>query len=639
MHLKKRRSSRDVNEKIIQQLQIRETIKTHIKKECDLFAKGIKCLSLFFIDEVANYKSYNENGDEVHEYLWKIFEEEYNSIIKNELSLLHPEYQEYLKKYKVKDVHKGYFSIDRKGHAINSVENESSEDNISAYDLILKNKERLLSFDEPTRFIFSHSALREGWDNPNVFQICTLRHANSVIARRQEIGRGLRLCVDENGNRMDIEVLDENIHNVNTLTVIANENYADFVRGFQTEVRNSLRERPLVASIEYFKDKIVVDNNGNDQIITTQTAALINAYLVNNDYVDANNNITSKYREDVANNQLADMGKKLEPIKESIINLIQSIYDDSVLDDMVENGNKIKPINKLNDNFNKEEFQALWKKINHKYVYIVDYTSEELIKNAVASINANLVINKLRYVTNIATQVGLDEFKQEKTQRKEENNVSVSNVRYDLVGEIARGTNLTRRTVVKILSQTKGKLKMFEYNPEAYIKNVIRLIKEQKATMIVEHIGYSLVDQKYESSIFTEEKHKDFTSALKVDKHITDYVFTDGLVENSVEKRFADDLEKAEEVCVYAKLPKAFHIPTPVGNYSPDWAIAFNKGTVKHIFFIAETKGSMDSMQLKNIEKAKIDCAAKLFNEISNEGVKYHHVASYSDLLDCMTQM
>ncbi|HBN02230.1 MAG TPA: restriction endonuclease subunit R, partial [Rikenellaceae bacterium] len=265
----------DSSQETMQRVQIRETIASHFEKERDLFNKGIKTLSLFFLDEVANYKSYNEAGEEVKGKFWNIFEEEYSNYLNENLSLFDDGYQRYLRRFDVSQVHRGYFSIDKKtGHSIDSETKRGSDmsDDISAYDLILKNKERLLSFDEPCRFIFSHSALREGWDNPNVFQICTLRHANSAIAKRQEVGRGLRLCVDQQGNRMDYQELGDDVQEVNKLTVIANESYTDFVDGLQRETKESLRERPTKADINFFEGKVVTRADGGRQTINRQEA-------------------------------------------------------------------------------------------------------------------------------------------------------------------------------------------------------------------------------------------------------------------------------------------------------------------------------------------------------------------------------
>lgn len=630
----------DVSEKTIQKVQIRETIKSHFEKERQLFQQGIKTLSLFFIDEVAHYKSYDESGEVVKGDLWKMFEEEYMRYLNNNLSLFEDDYQKYLKRFSVEQVHNGYFSIDKKGHAVNSEvkRGESFSSDISAYDLILKDKERLLSFDEPTRFIFSHSALREGWDNPNVFQICTLRHANSATAKRQEVGRGLRICVDQQGNRMDAERLGDAVHDINKLTVIANESYSSFVDDLQKDTREALRERPTVATVGYFEGK-TFKLGAEHYTISSQEAASIVSYLFDNDYTDAKGNILPAYHEDLAQGTLAPLSKKLQPISEQVHRLIQGIFDPSALEGMIENGNgKAEVVNeKLNDNAAKTEFKRLWAEINHRYVYTVHYDSEELIKKSIAAIDKDLTVTKMKYVV-ITGEQGDDDLEftgKQTTSRQDLREVSTSTVPYDLVGDIARGATLTRKTVVRILKGIlPARLLLFKNNPEEFIRNVVKLIKEQKATMIVEHISYNRTEQTYDTDIFTQEKNRQtIDKAYPAKKHILDYVFTD----SKGERQFAEDLDKAEEVCVYARLPRSFQIPTPVGNYAPDWAIAFNDNAgVKHIFFIAETKGSMDSMQLKGIEKAKIDCAKKLFNEASTSKVRYHEVNSYDALLDVM---
>ena len=632
----------DVSEKAIQLIQVRETIKSHFEKERALFQQGIKTLSLFFIDEVANYKSYDDEGNEVPGPLWKMFEEEYSRFLNENLTLFEDDYQQYLRRFSAAEVHNGYFSIDKKGHSIDSEvkRGKDTSDDISAYDLILKNKERLLSFDEPTRFIFSHSALREGWDNPNVFQICTLRHANSSTAKRQEVGRGLRICVDNDGNRMDKERLGDAVHDTNKLTVIANENYSTFVDALQKETKDTLRERPTQATVDYFKGITVKVGEGK-HTITEQEAASIVSYLFDNDYIDEKGNIQQGYHTDMEKGTLASMSKKLQPIEEQVHKLIQSIFDPAALEDMVEDANgKAEVVNeRLNDNAEKAEFKALWNEINHRYVYTVHYNSEELIQKAVAAINSELNVTQLKYVVTTGTQ-GDDELDftgEQSTRTREMRDVSTSNVPYDLVGDIAKASTLTRRTVVKILKGIQlSKLYLFKNNPEEFIRKVSHIIREQKATMIVEHISYNRTENQYDSDIFTKEKSRQTVDkAYEAKKHILDYVFPD----SQGERTFAEDLDKAEEVCVYAKLPRAFQIPTPVGNYAPDWAIAFNDGTVKHIFFIAETKGSMDSLQLKKVEDAKIGCAEKLFNDLSTSKVRYHKVDNYQTMLDILKSM
>ena len=633
----------DVSEKAIQLIQIRETIKSHFEKERALFQQGIKTLSLFFIDEVTNYKSYDTDGNEVQGPLWKMFEDEYNRYLNENLTLFEDDYQKYLRRFTAAQVHNGYFSIDKKGHSIDSEvkRGKDTSDDISAYDLILKNKERLLSFDEPTRFIFSHSALREGWDNPNVFQICTLRHANSSTAKRQEVGRGLRICVDNDGNRMDKERLGDAVHDTNKLTVIANENYSSFVDALQKETKDTLRERPTQATVDYFKG-VTVKVGVEKHTISEQEAASIVSYLYDNDYIDEKGNILQDYHTDMEKGTLALMSKKLQPIEEQVHKLIQSIFDPAAFDDMVEDANgKAEVVNeRLNDNAEKKEFKALWNEINHRYVYTVHYDSEELIQKAIAAINSDLNVTQLKYVvtTGIQGDDELDFTGEQSTRTKEMRDVSTSNVPYDLVGDIAKAATLTRRTVTRILKGIqRSKLYMFKNNPEEFIRKVSHIIREQKATMIVEHISYNRTENQYDSDIFTKEKSRQTVDkAYEAKKHILDYVFPD----SQGERTFAEDLDKAEEVCVYAKLPRSFQIPTPVGNYAPDWAIAFNDGMgVKHVFFIAETKGSMDSMQLKGVEKAKIDCAKKLFNNVSTSQVRYGCVDSYGSLLEVMKGM
>jgi len=432
---------------------------------------------------------------------------------------------------------------------------------------------------------------------------------------------------------MDFETLGENVHALNKLTVIANESYSDFVGDLQRETREILRERPTKADEAYFTGKIVFVGD-EKHTVTSEEANSIRAYLWDNDYIDSKGQITASYKRDLSEGNLAPMSRKLAPMADGIQLLIRALYDESVaLDAMVENGNAtVVKENKLNDNFAKAEFQALWKEINHKYAYTVHYDSKELIANAILSINANLEVNQLSYVVEMGEQNTVDAFGSKSSRREKIGAVSTSTVKYDLVGEIARGATLTRRTVVEILKGlSPKKLLMFQNNPEEFIRNMVKLIKEQKATMIVEHISYNLIEGKYDSSIFTQEKHsQSINKAYPAQKHIMDYVFSD----SDGEREFASALDGSSEVCVYAKLPRSFQIPTPVGNYAPDWAIAFNKGTTKHIFFIAETKGSMESMELRGVEKAKIACARKLFNDVSTSNVKYGVISKYEQLLD-----
>lgn len=644
----------DVSESDLRRVQIRETIRSHFEKEKELFGKGIKTLSLFFIDEVAKYRKYDEDGNEVNSEYGEIFEQEYTDILNEYLTLFNTPYEQYLRCIDVHQTHAGYFSIDKKGHKVDSTLKRGSDesDDISAYDLILKDKERLLSFGNPVRFIFSHSALREGWDNPNVFQICTLKHGgSSPTQKRQEVGRGLRLCVNQNGDRMDIDTLGSQVQEVNMLTVIASDGYKDFVADLQRGIRDDLYERPTKASPEYFIGK-TLSIGGSDVTVSEKQGKDIYRYLIKNDYIDEDDHVTDKYRSDLANGVLAPVPESCKEIAEGVHALVQSIFDEHALDDMVSDGHDTKiQENALNENFYKKEFQTLWNYINHKYAYTVEFDSEELIRKAIAHINEKMFVAKLQYTVTTGEQeddmdseklkVGTG-FHAEKSQTFTLERAEGSSVEYDLVGKIAEGAKLTRRSAARILKGIHPyKFAMFKNNPEEFITKAIRLINEQKANMIVEQITYCQTDGTYDSAIFTAEKNTDFSKAYRAKKNVQDYVFTDGYAKDgqSVERKFAESMDLAEEVCVYAKLPKGFSIPTPVGNYSPDWAIAFNKGTVKHIFFIAETKGTMETLKLKPIETAKIKCARKLFQELSTKDVVYHDVDSYQNLLNIMESL
>lgn len=641
----------DVSERDIRRVQIRETIRSHFEKEKELYGRGIKTLSLFFIDKVENYRKYDADGNEVNSEYGQMFEEEYTSILNEYLTLFNTPYEQYLRSIDVHETHAGYFSIDKKGHKVDSSLKRGTDisDDESAYELILKDKEKLLSLDNPVRFIFSHSALREGWDNPNVFQICTLKHGgDSTTNKRQEVGRGLRICVNQSGDRMDEHVLGSEVQDVNKLTVIASDGYKDFVSSLQKEISDDLYDRPTIATAEYFEGKRV--RIGEDTVtITGDQARAIMFYLVKNNYVDDDGHITDTYRADAANNTLVPLPEKhdLAKISTGVQKLVQGIFDEHALDGMIENGHETKiQENKLNDNFYKKEFQTLWNYINHKYAYTVHFDSEELIDKAVKHIDDKLFVSQLQYIVTKGMQ-GQDwsadkvkggiGFIAEKSHTYNLERGETSQVKYDLIGKISSGTHLTRRTVTKIL---KGisilKFAMYKTNPEEFISKVTRLINEEKATMIVDDITYNQTDGKYDSEIFTAEKNKDFTKAYQAKKNVQDYVFADGTAKESIERKFAEDMDLDDKVVVYAKLPRGFQIPTPVGNYAPDWAIAFRKGSVKHIYFIAETKGSMESMDLRPIEQAKIKCAKKLFNEISTDDVVYDQVDSYQNLLSVM---
>lgn len=630
-------------------IQIRETIKAHFRKESTLFHKGIKTLSLFFLDEVANYRQYNEDGEQVLGRYGEIFEEEYINALNEAQNMFDPEYMAYLRDIDVQKTHTGYFSIDKKGHAKNSELRRGTDitDDIDAYELILKNKEALLDINRPERFIFSHSALREGWDNPNVFQICALRQSNSVSQKRQEVGRGLRICVNGKGERMDADLLGEEVHNINKLTVIASEGYASFVSDLQSKIKEDLYDRPTKADLNLFKDTFLFTEAGEKVHISEADAQEIIVQLRMNNYITKKGEVTDKFREDLKAGTLPLFEDNLAPVSKAIYTRVQTIFDDSVIEKMIENGGKPQtPENKFNKNIEKTEFKELWKRINHKYAYTCEFDSQELIQKCVEAINSDLEVTQLAYTTTRGEQkdelrkvdfTSGDIMGRGKSDTEVLKTAIVSNVRYDLIGKIAQGATLTRRTVAEILTKISP-LKFIKYkaNPEEFISKVTQYIKEQKSSIIVEHIEYNEIEGSYDMDIFTQEKHTSMDKAFKARKSIVDYVFTDGNAEESVERKFVEKLDDANEVVVYAKLPTGFHIPTPMGNYSPDWAIAFKEGKVKHVYFVAETKGSMSSLQLREIEKNKIKCATKLYERLSREDVKFKFgkVDSFDTLLN-----
>jgi len=631
-----------VNLDQLRRVQIRETILSHVEKERQLFGKGIKVLSLFFIDEVACYKQYEGNQAYNGKYA-DMFEEEYEDIVSNlEPELFDGDYLKYLDASTAHTVHAGYFSIDKNKHFVESkLERKSNESNdVDAYDLIMKDKERLLSFQEPVRFIFSHSALREGWDNPNVFQICTLKQSSSEVGKRQEVGRGLRLCVNQLGDRMDTATLGEEVHQVNMLTVIASESYESFAKGLQTELAEMVGDRPLKVTVNLFEGRSFENELGETQCIDTDSAELIFESLISNGYIKGGS-LTDKYYEH-KDREAVDIGEDLSVPKQTVLNILDSIYDPKRM--MPEDVRKNNIELKLDKNkFARNDFQELWKRINIKSAYVVDFDTDELIQKAIHKLDSELRVSKifLKVTTGSMTTIKSKEALQEGTAFKvtdthhEKLELSTTNkVKYDLVGKVVEDTGLTRATVVKILAGMQPAVfDQFKFNPEEFILKASGLINEEKATVIIQHITYNKLEDTFGNDIFTEPtmKGKLGENAIAVEKHLYDYLLFDS---PKTERPFAEALETSEEVSIYVKLPKGFYISTPVGRYNPDWAIAFNKGTVKHIYFVAETKGSLSKMDLRLIEGAKIHCAREHFKAISTNEVKYDVVNSYADLMN-----
>ena len=638
-----------VTEEQLRRIQIRETILSHIQRERQLFYKGIKVLSLFFIDEVDHYKCYDDAGKPYNGIFADMFEEEYQDIVDTmQREIGDEDYMKYLQAIPAGKTHAGYFSIDKKGHMTNSKlsdKKERTSDDIDAYDLIMKNKELLLDRDpkrSPVRFIFSHSALREGWDNPNVFQICTLKSSSSEVRKRQEVGRGLRLCVNQDGERMDVGVLGSDVHNVNVLTVIASESYDSFAKGLQSELAEAVADRPRAVDRELFLDKLVKDEKGNEFLITSDVASEIHYQLRAMGYIDKLGVLTDKYYEDRANGEVK-VAEEVQDYASDVIKIIDSIYDSKAL--MPENArsNNVE-LTCDEEKLNSKEFKALWSRINSKSVYVVDFDTDELVRKAITSLNSKLRVSKIYFKVETGQMneikskqdllSGASFVREESGMYNNTTQINVNRgVKYDLVGKLVEETGLTRKAIIQILTGIeKNVFEQFKHNPEEFIIKAAGLINDEKATAIIEHITYDVMDAKYDTDIFTEPtiKGKLGTNAMKASKHLYDHIVYD----STNEKAFAEKLDTSNDVAVYVKLPDGFYISTPVGKYNPDWAIAFHERNIKHIYFVAETKGSMSSMQLRLVEEAKIHCAREHFKAISGDNVVYDVVDSYTSLME-----
>ena len=636
-----------VSEGQFRRIQIRETILSHIERERQLFYKGIKVLSLFFIDEVEHYRKYSKDGTPENGIFADMFEQEYEDIVQNlQLETGEDDYIKYLQNISAKNTHAGYFSIDKKGHMINSKVGrfETSSDDVDAYDLIMKNKELLLDRNpkkSPVRFIFSHSALREGWDNPNVFQICTLKQSSSDIRKRQEVGRGMRLCVNEDGDRMDENALGADVHNINILTVIASESYDKFAKGLQSEIAEAVGNRPRQVTEILFANTRVHDNDGNEETVDAAMARRIIHYMIKMDYMDESNVLTEKFYEDKANGEVS-FGSEMDQYKPDLMVILDGIYDDTKMKPENARSNNIE-LKVNSDKLAMPEFKALWSKINAKTAYVVDFDTDELVRKAINALDSKLRVPKIFFKVETGSMKEIkskdelfsgESFEKQKSGTYDEHKVAVNtSVKYDLVGKLVEETGLTRKAVIQILTEIQlSVFNQFKDNPEEFIIQAAKLINNEKATAIIQHITYDVLDERYDTDLFTDAniKGKLDVNAMKADKHLFNHI-----VYNSTnERKFAQELDIASDVAVYVKLPDGFYISTPVGHYNPDWAIAFKTGTVKHIYFVAETKGSMNTMELRGIEEAKIHCAREHFKAISGENVIYDVVDSYQTLLD-----
>ena len=642
-----------VNEELIRRIQIRETIRAHIERERSLYPKGIKVLSLFFIDHVENYRIYEAGGTKLGRFA-EMFEEEYIRVMQEmQPTFADEQYLRYVSGIDVGKTHQGYFSRDKKGNFVNSKVERGTTDSadVDAYTLIMKDKEALLSLDprvkgSQVRFLFSHSALKEGWDNPNVFQICTLKNSDNENKKRQEVGRGMRLCVNQQGERQDEDLLGSAVFDTNILTIIASESYEDFSKGLQDEIAQAISTRPIIVTANLFDGKTIVFASGEKKTLSTSQAVEVHEELISNGYVKKGK-LTQKYFEDKKQGTL-DFGN-YNDAKESIVSVLDKVFNPDAI--KVDNARKHREAKFDENKFKKKEFQELWKRINTRTFYTVDFETDELIKNSIKAIDENLSVTEIRIVVGSGTLESIRDKESlqagtamtaGKVRTIHVNEAVGDNVKYDLVGRLVESSGLTRKAIVEILTGIKpGTFHQFKLNPEEFIIKVGKIIEEVKAIAVIKHIEYHKLDDTFDESIFTEStiRGKLGENAIESVKSLYDLVVVDSV---GTEKPFAEQLERQEDVEVYTKLPRGFYINTPMGHYNPDWAIVFREGSVKHIYFVAETKGKTDlevkSANLRGVEDSKIECARRHFASISGENIKFGVVSSYGELSQLITK-
>lgn len=635
----------NVHEDAIRREQIRETIRSHFERERMLFSKGIKVLSLFFIDKVENYRVYGSGNSYSPGRFAEIFEQEYINVLNENIDLFSPEYTRYLQTHPATTVHAGYFSQDKKGKMTDTKETteKGREEALRAYDLIMRNKERPLSFDEPVRFIFSHSALKEGWDNPNVFQICTLKESDNLTKKRQEVGRGMRLCVNKNGERQDQDVLGEHVFDTNILTVIASESYEKFAKELQDEIAKAVAYRPTVVTPALFEGRVLVDSDGKTVKVSIEMARDIHEELISNGYIKKGA-LTPRYHDDKRNGVL-DFGEDFASLSAAIAKVLDGVFDPKAA--TPSNGRKRRIGNFDADKFNNSRFKELWGQINVRSIYTVDFSSDELIQKCIEQIDLHLDVTEihikitegaLEQIRNREALETASAMKQGKTIRKSVHEAVSKSVKYDLVGDLVRETGLTRRTIIRILQAiSPAKFMLFRVNPEEFIIKAASIINDCKAIAVIKKITYSPTDQTFETDLFTVEEVRGVVgdNAMESEKSLYDLVVVDS---KGTEMDFAKQLENEVDVEVYTKLPRGFYINTPMGHYNPDWAIVYRDGSVKHVYFIAETKGSMRDVDLRETEISKIACARRHFAALSNSTVKYDVVKSYEDLYNIVSR-
>jgi type III restriction enzyme len=610
----------DVDDIAIKEQMIRKTIEEHLNKELVLNKLGIKVLSLFFIDRVANYRYYDENGNPQKGIYAKLFEKHYSNLIRR------PKYHTLFKGVDLdtaaEEVHNGYFSTDKKG-VLKDTEGKSEADN-NTYNLIMKDKERLLSFDTKLRFIFSHSALREGWDNPNVFQICTLNKTRSEVKKRQEIGRGLRLCVNQEGER-------QQGFSINTLTVMANESYEEFAEALQKEYETEGGIRFGIVETHLFANIPVKQEDGSIEYLGQKASEAIFMGFLNNGYIDEAGRVQDRLKIDIKDNKL-NVPEEYDYVKAEIMALAKKVCGGL----NIKNNDDKRSIKLNKQVYLDPEFKNLWNKIKYKTTYSVDFDSEKLIDKCCKEMQTNLSVGSAKL---IYTKAGLDiSAGGVVAEESDRYAVGLKNLQGNLPDAIAylqNETNLTRKTIVDILIKSKT-LHLFKKNPQRYLEQVAQIITAKMRHMIVDGIKYTKIgdDEYYAQELFENEEltgylHKNM---IESKKSVYEYVVYD----SANEKSFAKSFEKNKRVKLYAKLPGWFTIPTPLGSYNPDWAVLIDANGKDKLYFVLETKANTMFDALRPMESAKIKCGKKHFEALGNQ-VTFKETCSFENFIDMST--
>lgn len=598
----------DVDPMAVQREMIRRTIKEHLDKEKRLRPQGIKVLSLFFIDSVEKYRHYDTDGNAIKGPYAQIFEEEYRRYAK------HPDYKSLFEEvdlnHVAEDVHNGYFSIDKKGGWTDTSENNAGnrENAERAYNLIMKEKEKLLGFETPLKFIFSHSALKEGWDNPNVFQICTLRDIQSEQERRQTIGRGLRLCVNQHGDRL-------RGFEINTLTVIATENYEQFAENLQKEIEKDTGIRFGIVEQHQFATIAVPDADGKVVPLGVEQSKALWEHLKATGYIDAKGKVQDLLKKALKDGTLA-LPAEFEAQKHQINEVLRKITGKLE----IKNADDRKPVATRKAVLYSEEFKALWDRIKHKTTYRVQFDTEKLVTDCVSALQKAPPITKTRLVWRKA-EIAIGKAGVEATETTAAMPVVLDEADIelpDLLTDLQDRTHLTRRTIVRILTES-GRLDDFKRNPQQFIDLAADVINRCKRMILVGGIKYQRIGDEhyYAQELFEQEELTGYMKNMLKDtqKSVYEHVVYD----SNTERDFADALEKNENIKVYAKLPGWFRVPTPLGTYNPDWAVLVEDGGAERLYFVVETKSTLFDDELRDRESAKIACGRAHFHSLATD--------------------